>query len=140
MKTSTFKLHLLVLIAFVGYVAPAVGQYDDRISTIDYVRFLNDNKEEVVYYYQNNWKVLREMAIEKGYIDSFQILELQPQEGLPFQLMLITTYPDKAKYDLRENHFTELIKEKGPLKLLNDKKPEEFRKSFFTTEGVRSWH
>ena len=79
------------------------------------------------------------MATAKGYIESYQLLELSPEDGLPFQLMLITTYPNQEQYDLREDHFQELIKEKGPLNLLNDKQPAKFRKSFFTAETVKHW-
>ncbi len=140
MKTRFFTQPLFFLIGTLGCMSTISAQHDNRISTIDYVQILNNNKEEVVYYYQNNWKVLREMAIQNGYIDSFQILELDPEEGLTFQLMLITTYPDKSKYDLREDHFAKLIKEKGELKLLNDKKPADFRKTSFSSEEVRHWN
>lgn len=129
-----------MIFCFFGVLSNISAQSDDRISAIDYVLILDDNRAEVVHYYDNNWKVLREMAMEKGYIDSYQILELQPEEGLPFQLMLITTYPNQSKFDLREKHFQELIKEKGPLNLLNDKKPSDFRKSFYTAEKVRHWN
>ena len=66
----------------------------------------------------------------------FLILE----DGLPFQIMLITTYPNQVQFDKREDYFQELIKEKGPLKLLNEKKPADFRKTFFSTEMVRHWN
>jgi hypothetical protein len=113
------------------------GQQDAKLSTIDFVQILNDNKEEATYYYQNNWKVLRNMALKKRYIHSFQILEVPISEGEPFQLMLITTYLNEEQYKMREDHFAELIKEKGPLKLMNDKQPAEFRKTLFTKEMVK---
>lgn len=113
------------------------GQKDERISTIDFVQILNENKAEAIYYYQNNWKILRDMALEKEYIHSYQLLEVPVSENAPFQLMLITTYRDQKQYELREDHFSELIEEKGELKLLNDKKPGEFRKTLFSKEMVR---
>ncbi|TGV01581.1 hypothetical protein [Flavivirga rizhaonensis] len=115
------------------------GQQNDKISTIDFVQILNDNTEETVYYYQNNWKVLRNMAIDKKYIHSFQILETQANKDAPFHLMLITTYLNEEQYKLREDHFSELIKEKGKLELLNDKKPGEFRKTLFSKERTLHW-
>ena len=54
--------------------------------------------------------------------------------------MLVTTYQNKKQYELREDHFQELIKEKGPLKLLNDKKPAEFRNSLFSKDKVKHWN
>lgn len=115
------------------------GQQDAKLSTIDFVQILNDNKEEATYYYQNNWKVLRDMAIEKEYILSYQLLETPSTESEPFHLMLITTYANKVQYDLRETHFRELIKEKGELRLMNNKQPAEFRKTMFSKEMVRHW-
>ncbi len=130
----TILLLIILSINSIGY-----GQQDDRITTIDFVQILNDNKDEAVYYYQNNWKILRNQAIEKGYIHSFQVLETLFSEDEPFQLMLITTYANKEQYDLREDHFRELIKEKGELILMNEKKPDEFRKTLFSKEMVRYW-
>ena len=132
--TRTILILIVLGINFIAY-----GQQDDRISTIDYVQILNGNKAEAVYYYQNNWRVLRKMALENDYIDSFQILETPFTEEEPFQLMLITTYANKKQYDLREDHFGELIKEIGALKLLNEKKPGDFRKTLFSKEKVRHW-
>lgn len=76
------------------------------------------------------------MAINKNYIDSFQLLKSTFSDESPFHLILITTYSNKNQYDQREKNFTELIKEKGDLKLLNDKVPSEFRKSAFVVEGA----
>ncbi len=129
------KIKILVLLFLVSSLS--FGQDNDKISTLDFVQILNDNKEEIVFYYQNNWKILREMAIDKAYIDSFQLLETSFTEEAPFHFILITTYLNKAQYDLREERFTELIKEKGDLRLLNDKKPKEFRKILFNKENVK---
>ncbi len=71
------------------------------------------------------------MAIKKNQIDSYQLLETTPTKKAPFSFMLITTYKNKAQFDAREKHFDELIKEKGKLELLNNKKPDEFRKTLF---------
>ncbi|MEL7002680.1 MAG: hypothetical protein AAFN93_08070 [Bacteroidota bacterium] len=133
MCRKVFPLILSCLCSF------AYGQHDDRISTIDFVQILNDNEAEVKYYYENNWMVLRKMAIEKGYIHSYELMEVPTSEEAPFQLILITTYKDQKQYDAREEHFGELIKAKGELKLLNGKKPGEFRKTLFGKDMVRHW-
>ena len=112
------------------------SQNDTRISTIDFVQIVDDNRAEALFYYEQNWKVLREMAIEKNYIHSFEIMETPHAEDAPFHFMLITTYKDNTQYELRETHFQELIKQKGKLELLNDKKPTEFRKNLFHKENV----
>lgn len=113
------------------------SQNNKKITTIETVEILNNNKEEAIYYFQNNWKVLREKAIEKGYIYSYVLLESQYTKATPFHIVLATTYTNKTQFDNRETHFAELIKEKGDLKLLNEKKPSEFRKSVFSVENAK---
>lgn len=110
---------------------------DNRISTIDFVEILNDNLEEALYYYNNNWKVLRQRAQAKNYILSYQLLQTPLSQDSKVQLLLITTYANKEQYDKREEHFKELIDARGGLKLLNDKKPNEFRKVAFFKEPVK---
>lgn len=124
MKTVTLLITLCAIT--IGY-----GQNDRKISRIDFVQILNENKEEVLFYYENNWKVLREMALEKNYIHSYELLETPFSEDEPFQLMLITTYLNQKEYDQAEERFDKLIAERGPLRLMNEKKPGEFRKVLY---------
>ncbi len=133
-------MKICLLVALLSVSAICYGQESSKITTIEFVQVLNENTKEAVFYFQNNWKVLRATAQAKGYIHSFQLLETTPSEAAPFNLMLITTYPNKEQYDLREAHFTELIEAKGPLKLLNDKEPGVFRKSLFSTTSSRHLH
>lgn len=127
------KLLLILLLLTIQF---SIAQKDERISTVDFVQIIDDNTEETMYYYQNNWKILREMALQKKYIASFEIMETTYSKEAPFHLMLITTYANKAQYQEREQHFQELIKQVGELKLLNTKKPSEFRKNVFHKENV----
>ncbi len=126
------KLFLFILVFCVNFCV--FSQQNTKISTIDFVKILNNNKKEIVYYYENNWEVLRKMAIKKNYIVSYQFLETKPNKESPFSFMLITTYKNKAQFNEREKHFDELIKAKGKLQLLNNKKPGEFRKTLFRKE------
>jgi len=110
---------------------------NNRISTIDFVEIIDANIKEAVYYYNNNWKVLRQRALAKDYILSYQLLKTPLTDDNKIELLLITTYANQEQYDKREEHFEELIKDKGGLKLLNDKKPNEFRKIAFFKEHVK---
>ncbi len=110
---------------------------EDRISTIDFVQILGNNKEEAVYYYENNWKVLRVQAVKQEYILSYQLLETPSTPDSPFNLILITTYANQKQYDKREENFGELIKKRGELKLINSKNPSEFRKIIFGKAPVK---
>ena len=125
-------LCLALSISFIAY-----GQQNDTISTIDFVQVVGNNYEETIFYYDNNWKVLREMAIKKSYIHSYQLLEVPHSPEAPFHIMLITTYANAQQYAKSEDHFSELIREKGPLRLMNEKKPGDFRKILFSKEMVR---
>jgi len=68
------------------------AQEDARISTIDFVQVQNENHAETLHYYQNNWKILREMAVEKEYIHSYEFLQVESSQSAPFHFILITTY------------------------------------------------
>ena len=113
------------------------GQTNEKITTIETVEILNNNKEEAIYYFQNNWKALRIAAVKKGYIYSYAMLLKEHTEETPFQIILITTYLDKKQHQNREAHFVELIKASGGLKLLNNKKPSTFRKSVFSIDRAK---
>ncbi len=138
-KLKEENMKHLILVFILSISTLIYGQENEAITTIDFVQILNENEPEAIYYFQNNWKVLRESAIKKGYIHSFQVMETPYTEDAPFHMMLITTYENKEQYDLREIHFGELIKEMGELKLMNKKKPNEFRKTVFSKEMVRNW-
>jgi len=127
----------LIFLILLSCCTLSFGQQNDKISTIDFVQIVDNNKAEALYYFQNNWQVLRNMAIEAGYIHSYQFLETPVNEGEPFEFMLITTYLNHEQYKLREEHFLELINKSGDLKLLNDKQPADFRKTLFSKEMVR---
>ncbi|MEP1034985.1 hypothetical protein [Ekhidna sp.] len=107
-----------------------------KISTIDFVQIQNDNIEEAIFYYENNWLVLRKMAVENGFIDSYEIIQVEAADDSPFHLILKTTYPDKLSFEKAEERFSALINEKGALRLLNNKQPADFRKVIFSkTDG-----
>ena len=116
---------------------PVAAVAGKKITTIETVEILNENKGEAIYYFQNNWKILREKAIEKDYISSFQLMETLYSTETPFHIILVTTYSNKKQFENREKHFRELIKTSGDLKLLNNKKPSEFRKSVFSVESAK---
>lgn len=128
------KIVLITLVCFslVGY-----AQKNEKISMIDYVEILNNNKEEALYYYKNNWEMLRIKAIEKGFIDTYQILQTVPTKKTPFSFILITTYTNKEQYAASETNFRKIIEESNGLKLLNDKKPSEFRKVVLHNGNVK---
>ena len=113
------------------------GQEEPQISAIEFVEILNDNRAEALYYFKNNWKVLREKALFQGHISGFQLMENKKSEEAPFDLILMTNYASNQQYSDREKVFQALISESGGLKLMNGKKPSEFRKSVFSLEKIK---
>ncbi len=107
-------------------------------TTIDFVRILDENQAEALYYYQNNWKVLREKALQEGYIHSFRLLQTKADDDAPFHLMLITSYQNETQFANRELNFRKLIEQQGGVKLLNKKTPNQFRRVLFSKEGATS--
>ena len=128
-----------VLIFLLAFVNQASAQKNNLLSTIDFVQVVDNNYEETIYYYQNNWQVLREAALAKKYIHSYQLLETPFTKEAPFQIMLVTTYANDRQYQKREEHFEELIEQKGGLNLMNEKQPGEFRQVIFNKEQVKHW-
>jgi len=129
-------LRNIFLLLFISMTSLCFGQQDQSISSMDFVEIVNDNQEEALFYYQNNWKILRQMAIKKNYISSFELLKDMGQDKNSFSLILVTTYANREQFEKREEHFQELIKEKGGLELLNEKKPGEFRKTVFSKDLI----
>ena len=102
-----------------------------EILTIDFVKVLNGNEAEAVYYYEENWRQYRAKALEKGYISSYQLLVKTSADGNA-DILLITGYADEAMYAAREENFAVVMQdpEGVGLKLLNEKSPGEFREVF----------
>lgn len=131
------KRFLILFLWCVCYTS--LAQENMRLSTIDFVTVVADKHAEALFYYQNNWKVLREAALEKGYIDSYQLLETNNSDT-PYQLILVTTYADAAQYEAREQHFETLIQARaGSVKLMNKTEPAGFRTVLYSLEAVKNW-
>lgn len=131
------KKFLLVFFVFTINLS-AICQNNAKLSSVDFAQVLNNNLEETRYYYQNNWKALREAAIKKGYIDSYNLLEIEPTDATPYHFILITTYANQEQFNNREAHFEELIQASGELKLLNNKEPKDFRKVLHGQDSVKN--
>jgi len=130
-------MRILLLFFVLSFSSICIGQENEKVSIIRFIQILNDNYEEAIYYYQNNWKVYGEISLERGLMESFQILETPYSDEEPFHIIHIMTFKNKEIYDNREKPFYALVKELGDLKLLNDKKPDEFRKVLFTKRRVK---
>jgi hypothetical protein len=131
-KVNRSVVLVMLIVATVGW-----AQAQSTVSVIDFVRIKNGKQREALFFYENNWKVYREIAIEKGYIKAYQLLTTQPDTTRNFDLMLITEYADSLQLALSEDRFQKIIKTTSPNgpKLLNDLKPGDFRINVFLKRG-----
>ncbi len=110
------------------------GQKPLPLSVIDFVKIVGNNRAEALYYYENNWKPYRDVAVKEGYIQSYKLLTTKGDSAANFDIILITEYADSAQLKKSELHFQQIIKELRPdgPKLLNALKPEDFRANLFS--------
>jgi hypothetical protein len=123
----------LLFITLLFFMNISSGQCQTMVSIIDFVKVKNDKHQEALYYYENNWKVFRDIALAKGYIKSYRLLSTKADSMSNFDLILMTEYADSTQYKLSEERFQKIIKEASPngLKLLNELKPNDFRQNVF---------
>ena len=127
MKKLVFSFFLIFIVVL------ASAQQNNSVSVMDFVKIKDGKKAEAMYYYENNWKLYRDIAIKKNLLKSYQLVEAVPDSLNNFDLILITTYADSSQYLKSEENFRDIIKSArpgGPV-LLNELKPADFRKNVF---------
>lgn len=123
----------LLLVALLLFANISFGQSETAITTIDFVKIKNNKRQEALYFYENNWKVYRDMALKMDYITSYKLLITSADTTANFDLILITEYADSLQFKLSEERFQQIIKATRPdgPKLLNALKPNDFRQNLF---------
>lgn len=123
-------IRILVSIIFLLlYIYPSFAQ-ENKKSVLEIVSSINGNSNEALYFYENNWKKFREVAVKKGDILSYQLGSSAPDSSGNIQIFLITNYGSADQYENSEKNFRQIIDEQGANgpKLLNELKPSDFRK------------
>ena len=125
------------LIIFLLFTAFSFVQAQTGVSVVDFVKIKNQRNKEALYYYENNWKVYRDNALEKGFIKSYKLLTTQADSAANFDIILITEYVDSTQFQLSEERFQQIISNVSPngSKLLNEWKPTDFRQNVFFKQG-----
>ena len=104
---------------------------------MEFVKVKNDKHREATYFYENNWKVFRDIALENGFIQSYQLLTISADSIADFDFLLITAYSDSLQLQQAEDRFQKIIKEvrpNGPI-LLSGLKPNAFRQNLYSKEA-----
>lgn len=118
MKKQLFTL-LLCLLAKSAF---------SQFVNMDIVKVKNKNFDEAIYYFEQNWKAYREVAIKQGIISSYRMY-LNRTDSLQHHIILVTEYPDSTTFKNSRENFRPILKSvrpNGPI-LLNQKQPDEFR-------------
>jgi hypothetical protein len=130
---SRILFFLLFLPAWAG------AQKSGPVLAMDFVQVKDQHFAEAMYFYNQNWKLYREAALQKGFITGYRMVQIQRDSMAPFDLVLITEYADSAQYKQSEKNFEGIIRElrpDGPL-LLNGLKPGDFRRNLFFKEALQ---
>ena len=116
------------------FTAAAFAQGSRAVSVIDFVKIKNGKKAEALYFYENNWKVYREIALQKGYIKSYKFFTAKADSLANFDIVMVTEYADSVQFKKSEENFNKIIKETRPngAKLMNDLKPADFRINLYS--------
>ena len=125
---------MILICLFLVAALSSLGQ--SGIAVIDFVKIKEGRKKEALFFYENNWKVYRDIALKKNYISSYRLFSAGDSAG-SFDLMLITEYADSAQLGLSEHRFNDIIKAirpEGP-KLLNRLKPNDFRQNVYSRKN-----
>jgi len=111
----------------------ATAQKGTEVKLMDFVKINPGKEAEALFYYENNWKPYRDLALKKGIIKSYEIVKAEPDTLNNFDLILITVYKDSMQYAKSEENFRLVLVELRPdgPRLLNDTKPSDFRQNVF---------
>lgn len=93
------------------------------ISIIDFVKVTDGYSREAAFFYANNWAAFRAQAKVNGWIEDYQLLQVDHAD---WDLILITDFTDSTQHKAIEQHFA-AWSVAHPLALLNENKPETFR-------------
>ncbi len=110
---------------------------DEMVILMDFVKIKNGNRDEALFFYENNWKVYREAALKKGVIHSYELIEAKSETNSTFDIILVTRYKNEEQHKNSEKNFEPILKEIRPngALLKNDLKPEDFRQNVFLSIG-----
>lgn len=125
------------------FLLVSINSYGQPVTVWELVQVKAGFKAEALYYYEHNWKLYREVAREKGFIQSYRLEQTAADSAGTTELLLVTEYKDSIAYRESETNFRgilAMVRPDGPV-LMNKLRPEEFRKSILvkiTTSVFRS--
>lgn len=129
-----------ILLLFLFFLSKA--GHTQTVLVMDFVKVKNGRYAETLFYYEKNWKLYRDIALQKGFIQSYRLEKTTADSAGAFDLILITEYPDSNTYHKSEENFRDILataRPNGPL-LLNEWKPADFRQNVFVKVTETVYH
>lgn len=134
-RDTNMKLPYIITFLLVTTFTKASGQ---SISSVDIARIDANFEKEAMFYYKHNWKEFRKAALSDGHISGFHLLRTPLDSTNHFIIVLVTEYPDSARFNAREDNFRPIMKSVSPggPRLLNDHKPQSFIEYLYGIDGT----
>ena len=86
MKKVVFSFSLIFNVVL------ASAQQNNSVSVMDFVKIKDEKKAEAIFYYENNWKLYRDIAIKKKLIISYQLVEARKSVFLKITRSIFSPY------------------------------------------------
>lgn len=111
----------------------AAAQSNSTVTVMDFVKIKDGKTTEALFFYENNWKIYRDLAVKKKIIQSYELVKAHPDSLNNFDLILITVYKDSVQFTKSEENFRSILTALRPNRpvLLNSLKPADFRQNVF---------
>jgi hypothetical protein len=120
---------LLVLIILCLNIQSSFGQKSKSVWTVDFVKVKNNQLDSAVLVLQKNWGAARKYAKKMKFVKSYQLLIANQgiKANAEFDILLVTEYADKEKYENREKNFSIVFDKFLPdWVYVNGKKPKDY--------------
>jgi hypothetical protein len=108
-----------------------------KISTFDMVKIKAQYEKEALYFYEQNWRAFRVVALKQKVISNYEMFRSETDSTNHFYLTLVTTYKNEKAFKESEAKFRPImsaISPNGP-KYLNALKRTDFLEYVAGSEG-----
>lgn len=119
------KLSVLLMVCYLS--CRQVYAQKEAYVIMDIVKIKDNHWNEALYFFENNWKAYREVALKQGIISAYQML-VNKADSVSHHIILLTQYPDSLSYRKSEENFRPILKKlrpDGPA-YLNEKRRNDF--------------
>lgn len=121
--------YLLTLTILCLTTQNTIAQKSRSVWTIDFVKVKNNHLDSAVLVLQKNWGAARQFAKEMKFVKSYQLLIVNQEikANADFDILLVTEYADKEKYEDREKNFNVVFDKHLPNWIyVNGKIPKDY--------------